>query len=89
MLRAGNPNHLICYHGQGSTSSSIWVHKEDWPDFNFIHSEHNFGSDSYTFVNKDYPLTPAKLTVDIEPAYEDLPTGTVLAGATRHGFDLL
>jgi hypothetical protein len=67
--------HLVCYHGQGSTSSSMWFHQADWLDFNSIQSGHNFGSDSYAFVSKDYALTPAKPTVDMEPAYENHPTG--------------
>jgi hypothetical protein len=67
--------HLVCYHGQGSTSSSMWFHKADWLDFNSIQSGHHFGSDSYAFVSKDYALTPAKPTVDMEPAYENHPTG--------------
>ncbi len=66
---------LVCYHGQGSTSSSMWFHKADWLDFNSIQSGHNFGSDSYAFVSKDYALTPPKPTVDMEPAYENHPTG--------------
>lgn len=67
---------LVCYHGQGSTSSSMWFHQADWLDFNSIQSGHNFGSDSYAFVSKDYALTPAKPTLDMEPAYENHPTGT-------------
>jgi hypothetical protein len=66
---------LVCYHGQGSTSSSQWFHKADWLDFNSIQSGHNFASDSYGFVSKDYALKPAKPTVDMEPAYENHPTG--------------
>ena len=66
---------LVCYHGQGSTSSSMWFHKADWLDFNSIQSGHHFGSDSYAFVSKDCALTPAKPTVDMEPAYENHPTG--------------
>jgi hypothetical protein len=66
---------LVCYHGQGSTSSSMWFHKADWLDFNSIQSGHNFGSDSYAFVSKDYALMPPKPTVDMEPAYENHPTG--------------
>jgi len=68
-------SHLVCYHGQGSTSSSMWFHKADWLDFNSIQSGHNFNSDSYAFVSKDYALTPAKPTVDMEQAYENHPTG--------------
>jgi hypothetical protein len=75
-LKAGSAgNHLVCYHGQGSTSSSMWFHKADWLDFNSIQSGHNFNSDSYAFVSKDYALTPAKPTLDMEPAYENHPTG--------------
>ena len=66
---------LVCYHSQGSTSSSTWFHKADWLDFNSIQSGHHFGSDSFAFVSKDYALTPAKPTVDMEPAYENHPTG--------------
>lgn len=66
---------LVCYHGQGSTSSSMWFHKADWLDFNSIQSGHHFGSDSYAFVSKDYSLTPPKPTIDMEPAYENHPTG--------------
>jgi hypothetical protein len=66
---------LVCYHGQGSTSSSMWFHKAEWLDFNSIQSGHHFGSDSYAFVSKDYALKPPKPTVDMEPAYENHPTG--------------
>ena len=66
---------LVCYHGQGSTSSSLWFHKADWLDFNSIQSGHHFGSDSYAFVSKDYALMPPKPTIDMEPAYENHPTG--------------
>ncbi len=75
-LRDGSGgSQLVCYHGQGSTSSSMWFHQADWLDFNSIQSGHNFKSDSYAFVSKDYALTPAKPTVDMEPAYENHPTG--------------
>jgi len=67
--------HLVCYHGQGSTSSSMWFHQAGWLDFNSIQSGHNFNSDSYAFVSRDYALTPPKPTVDMEPAYENHPTG--------------
>jgi len=66
---------LISYHGSGQTSSSTWYHKADWLDFNTIQSGHTFASDSYAFVCKDYAMSPAKPTVDMEPAYENHPTG--------------
>jgi hypothetical protein len=76
--------HLVSYHGQGSTSSSKWFHPADWLDFNSIQSGHHFGSDSYAFVSKDYSLTPAKPTVDMEPAYENHPTGVDSPRVTSH-----
>ena len=75
LTRGSGGSQLVCYHGQGSTSSSMWFHQADWLDFNSIQSGHHFGSDSYAFVSKDYALTPAKPTVDMEPAYENHPTG--------------
>lgn len=66
---------LISYHGSGQTSSSTWYHKADWLNFNTIQSGHTFASDSYPFVTKDYAQAPAKPTVDMEPAYENHPTG--------------
>ena len=66
---------LISYHGSGQTSSSTWYHHSDWLDFNTIQSGHNFKSDSYAFVSKDYAMSPPKPTVDMEPAYENHPTG--------------
>jgi hypothetical protein len=74
-LRDGSGGaHLISYHGQGSTSSSMWFHQADWLDFNSIQSGHTFQSDSYAFVSKDFALVPAKPTLDMEPAYENHPT---------------
>jgi hypothetical protein len=97
--------HLISYHGQGHTSSSMWFHKEDWLDFNSIQSGHGWGAKTYEFILKDYALTPAKPTVDMEPPYENHPTGktpridshqvrqgaywNMLAGAAGHGYGAL
>jgi hypothetical protein len=97
--------HLVCYHGQGGTSSSKWFHKADWLDFNSIQSGHFWGATNYGFVTKDYELSPAKPTVDMEPAYENHPSGdkpridshqvraeaywAMLAGAAGHGYGAL
>lgn len=75
-LKDGSENRqMVCYHGQGSTSSSMWFHKAGWLDFNSIQSGHRYESDSYAFVSKDYALTPVKPTLDMEPSYENHPTG--------------
>jgi hypothetical protein len=96
---------LISYHGQGHTSSSIWFHNVDWLDFNSIQSGHRWATKTYEFVEKDYALSPAKPTVDMEPPYENHPTGktpridshqvrkdayrNMLAGAAGHGYGAL
>ena len=67
---------LISYHGQGHTSSSIWFHNEDWLDFNSIQSGHGWAAKTYEYIVKDYGLSPAKPTVDMEPPYENHPTGS-------------
>ena len=67
--------HLVCYHGQGGTSSSDWFHKADWLDFNSIQSGHGWAAPTYQRVSRDYGLSPAKPTVDMEPSYENHPTG--------------
>jgi hypothetical protein len=68
--------HLVSYHGWGSTSSSDWFHKADWLDFNSIQSGHGWGVPTYQRVSHDYRLSPAKPTVDMEPSYENHPTGS-------------
>jgi hypothetical protein len=67
--------HLVSYHGHGHTSSSYWFHEADWLDFNSIQSGHRWAQDTHGFVTKDYELLPIKPTVDMEPPYENHPTG--------------
>lgn len=66
---------LVSYHGSGQTTSATWFHNAEWLDFNTIQSGHNFASDSYAFVSRDYAMMPPKPTVDMEAAYENHPTG--------------
>lgn len=66
---------LVSYHGSGGTSSSTWYHKADWLDFNSIQSGHGLGAKTNRYVAKDVSLSPAKPTVDMEPPYENHPTG--------------
>jgi hypothetical protein len=96
---------LVSYHGQGHTSSSIWFHEDEWLDFNSIQSGHGWATKTYEFIAKDYGLSPAKPTVDMEPPYENHPTGktpridshqvrkgaywAMLAGAAGHGYGAL
>jgi hypothetical protein len=67
--------HIVSYHGNGQTSSSSWFHKAGWLDFNSVQSGHGWAAKTYRFIDRDYGLTPAKPTVDMEPPYENHPTG--------------
>ncbi|WP_298711508.1 DUF4038 domain-containing protein [Chitinophaga sp.] len=66
---------LITYHPSGGSSSSQWLHREAWLDFNMFQSGHGNGHDVavWDFVKKDRSLSPAKPTLDAEPNYEDHP----------------
>jgi hypothetical protein len=68
-------NQLVSYHGAGQSTSATWFHKADWLDFNSIQSGHGWAAKTYRFIEKDYALTPPKPTVDMEPPYENHPTG--------------
>jgi Protein of unknown function (DUF4038)/Putative collagen-binding domain of a collagenase len=66
---------LVSYHGSGHTSSSTWFHNEDWLDFDSIQSGHGWAAETYGYVSRDHELSPPKPTVDMEPSYENHPTG--------------
>jgi hypothetical protein len=66
---------LVSYHGSGHTSSSTWFHTDDWLDFNSIQSGHGWAAKTYEYVSRDHGLVPPKPTVDMEPPYENHPTG--------------
>jgi hypothetical protein len=68
--------HLVSYHGSGQTTSATWFHQASWLDFNSIQSGHGWGARTYRFIASDYALSPTKPTVDMEPPYENHPTGS-------------
>ena len=66
--------HLITFHPRGATSSSYWLHNEEWLDFNLYQSGHSkHFTPVYGYAENDYLLHPIKPTVEGEPAYEDIP----------------
>ena len=97
--------HLVCYHGQGSTSSSNGsTRPTGWTSTRF--SPVTDGRRRPIASSADYGLSPAKPTVDMEPSYENHPTGpktpridshqvrkgaywAMLAGAAGHGYGAL
>lgn len=76
-IKSADPNHLMTYHplgGQGGHSSSEWLHRCDWLDFNMAQSGHEQKKlPNYKIIARDYGLTPTKPCLDGEPRYEDHP----------------
>ncbi len=74
-LRAGDGGaHLITYHPMGGHSSSDYVEKEPWLDFNMLQSGHaQKNSANYRMIAHDLALVPPKPVLDGEPNYEDHP----------------
>lgn len=66
---------LISYHGSGGTTSATWFHNADWLDFNSIQSGHGWAAKTYKYIEADYAMSPPKPTIDMEPSYENHPTG--------------
>ena len=66
---------LVSYHGSGGTSSSTWFQGAPWLDFNSIQSGHGWAAKTYRYIAQDYALAPSKPTLDMEPPYENHPTG--------------
>ena len=67
---------LIAYHPQGGPdSSSVYLHGESWLSMNGMQSGHGGGHDVpvWEWIARDYAMTPAKPTLDMEPNYEDHP----------------
>jgi hypothetical protein len=66
---------LKTYHPNGRVSSSLWLHEEEWLDFNMMQSGHGSGRDAPVWekIEQDYHLHPTKPTLDGEPNYEDHP----------------
>jgi hypothetical protein len=62
---------LMSYHPPGGAkSSSRFLHKEPWLDFNMIQTTTMFRFKNYQTVRADYNRHPAKPTLDAEVAYE-------------------
>lgn len=67
---------LVLYHPQGGAEgSSVYLHSEPWLSINGMQSGHGGGKDLpvWEWILRDWALTPAKPTMDIEPNYEDHP----------------
>ena len=64
------------FHPSGGRSSSQWVHREPWLDFNMMQSGHGRPfQTNWKMLDADYALVPVKPTLDGEPCYENHPVG--------------
>jgi hypothetical protein len=70
--------HLITYHPGGATSSSQFLSKAPWLDFNMLQVGHyRFNGDDAEAVQHDYESQPTRPVVDGETTYEDMPLDTL------------
>lgn len=74
-LRKGDGGaHLITYHPNGLRSSSEWLQKEPWVDFNMLQSGHGARDIiDWGMTWDDYQRAPARPVVNGEANYEDHP----------------
>jgi len=75
-LKDGASRHyLTSFHPGGYVwESSVYLHKEDWLDFNMIQSGHSeLDQPVWKTVWRDWHLQPSKPVLDGEPCYEDHP----------------
>ena len=76
-LAEGTGTTPVClYHpAGGDLTTSVMMPHEGWLSINGMQSGHGNGHDQpvWEFVARDYALTPAKPTLDLEPNYEDHP----------------
>ena len=74
-LEQHGANQLKTFHPQGETSSSWYMHSEDWLDFNSIQSGHARLENplDYELIAVDYARVPMKPVLNAEPCYEDHP----------------
>lgn len=67
---------VVLYHPQGGEEgSSVYLHSEPWLSINGMQSGHGGGHDQpvWEWIARDWAMSPAKPTMDIEPNYEDHP----------------
>ena len=77
---------FITYHPNGGTTSSAFVHNDEWLDMNALQSGHgNREMEVWKMVTNDLALKPLKPVLDMEPAYEDHPVNPWDGKWTRAG----
>lgn len=76
-ITEGSETKPVClYHPQpGLVGTATFLHREPWLTINGFQSGHGGGHDMpiWEWIARDWSLTPAKPTLDLEPNYEDHP----------------
>ena len=76
-LAEGTGRAVVCaYHPSGGDyTTSVMMPDEPWLSINGMQSGHGGGHDQpvWDWIARDYALSPAKPTLDLEPNYEDHP----------------
>ncbi|HSU65408.1 MAG TPA: glycoside hydrolase family 140 protein [Tepidisphaeraceae bacterium] len=81
--------HLITFHPMGGRSSSEWLQKEPWLDFNMLQSGHAARDISdWGMIWNDYQKEPIKPTLDGEANYEDHPINWKAENGYFNEFDV-
>lgn len=64
---------LMTYHPWGASSSSAWLHDEEWLDFNMQQNGHSYDREVWQYITADYNRLPVKPVMDGEPLYDEHP----------------
>lgn len=90
LLAGHGGTQLMTYHPRGGASSSIWLHREPWLDFNCAQSGHTRYRPQVTkqvkLLGDAYRQTPPKPVIDGEAGYEGIPEG-LTGGGKRTAYD--
>ena len=79
---------LMTFHPTYGQSSSQWFQNDGWLDFNAIQSGQALNRDNYNKVAADYARSPTRPVMDIEPGYEDIPSGLVAGNPRLTDYDV-
>jgi len=75
LMEGSQRHYLMSFHPGGYVwESSVYLHQEEWMDFNMIQSGHaELDQPVWKNMLRDWNLKPTKPVLDAEPAYEDHP----------------
>lgn len=83
-------NQLKTFHPQGETSSSWYMHSENWLDLNAVQSGHAVRNNplEQQLIDVDYARQPIKPVLNAEPCYEAIPVNLQYANGLFTALDI-